>query len=247
MCGRFVVATAPEDLADLFHVHTIGDDLPRPSLNVAPTDRVPIVLDARPKGENSAEPPVRRLESARWGLVPGWAGDVKIGITAFNARIESAADKPHFRSAVAKRRAILPATGYYEWRTLDGTKVPYFIHLPGGELTLFAGLYEWWRDPARADDDPQRWLLSASVLTRESGGALNDIHDRMPVFLHPDLIDEWLDPAERGGRQLLEEISARGAEQAQRMQFHEVDRSVGNVRNNSPLLTQPLTSTPGSQ
>lgn len=240
MCGRFVVSGVATDLVDMFDVDTVGDDLPEPSWNVAPTDRVPIVLDSVPKGDDAGGEPVRRLEAARWGLVPAWAKDIKVGVTAFNARIESAAEKPHFKNAVKKRRAIVPATGYYEWKTVDGVKTPYFIHLPDAELVVFAGLYEWWRNPAASDDSPDKWLLSTSVLTRQATGELAGIHDRMPVFLSSGMIDEWLDPHEEAGEELLDEISAGGAELEQRMEFYEVDRAVGNVRNNTPELLLPI-------
>ena len=240
MCGRFVVAGPTRDLVNLFDVDLPAEDLPEPSWNVAPTDRVPIVIDTIPKGADPEDEPVRRLEAARWGLVPGWAKDIKVGVTAFNARIESAAEKPHFKNAVTKRRAIVPATGYYEWKTVDGVKTPYFIHLPEGELLVFAGLYEWWRNPAEGDDSPNKWLLSTSILTRDAAGELADIHDRMPVFLSPELMDEWLDPHSQGTPELLDEVSAGGADLAGLVEFHEVDRAVGNVRNNSPALAEPV-------
>ena len=242
MCGRYVVAGAADDLVRMFDVDLAADDMPGPSFNVAPTDRVPIVLDTEPKGADPDDEPVRRLESARWGLVPPWAKDVKVGVTAFNARIEAAAEKPHFTNAVKKRRAVVPATGYYEWKTVDDVKTPYFIHLPEGELFVFAGLYEWWRNPAEGDDSPDKWLLSTTILTREASGALAGIHDRMPVFLSPELLDEWLDPHTEGEEHLLAEISNGGEAVAEYAQFHVVDRAVGNVRNNSPELTRPLES-----
>ena len=240
MCGRFVVAGAAGDLVSLFDVDLPAEDLPGPSWNIAPTDRVPIVLDSIPKGDDAGDVPVRRLEGARWGLVPGWAKDVSVGVTAFNARIETAAEKSHFKNAVKKRRAVVPADGYYEWRTVDGIKTPHFIHLPAGELFVFAGLYEWWRNPAAADDSPDKWLLSTSILTRGSTGELAGIHDRMPVFLEESLVDEWLDPHTEGSQELLDEVAAGGAEVAERAEFYEVDRAVGNVRNNSPQLIEPL-------
>lgn len=240
MCGRFVVAGAASDLVEMFDIDRTADDMPPPSFNVAPTDRVPVVLDTIPKGADPDDPPLRRLEAARWGLVPPWAKDLKVGVTAFNARIESARDKPHFSNAVKKRRAIVPATGYYEWKTVDDVKTPHFIHLPGAELFIFAGLYEWWRNPAAADDAPDKWLLSTSILTRDATGELAAIHDRMPVFLSPELLDEWLDPHTEGDEDLLAEISHGGVEMAERVEFHVVDRAVGNVRNNSPALMEPV-------
>lgn len=240
MCGRFVVAGAATDLVTLFDVDLVGEDLPAASWNVAPTDRVSIVLDSLPKDADADSEPVRRLEAARWGLVPGWAKDSKGGATAINARIESAAEKPHFRTAVKKRRAIVPVSGYYEWRRADGVKTPHFIHLPDDQLTVFAGLYEWWRDPAAADDAPDKWLLSTSILTRQAEGELASIHDRMPVFLTADLADEWLDPHTEGTPELLELVSTGSLEVAEAMTFYEVDRAVGNVRNNGPQLIEPI-------
>lgn len=244
MCGRFVVAGASADLVALFDVDLPAEELPSPSWNIAPTDQVPIILDSLPKDSAIAEGavpdvPVRRLESARWGLVPAWAKDVSVGVRAFNARIETVGDNNMFKTAVRKRRAIVPATGYYEWRTVDGVKHPQFIHLPD-ELTVFAALYEWWRNPAAADDAPDKWLLSTTIITRDSAGPLADIHDRMPVFLSPELIEEWLDPHAEFSEELLEAIADGGAETAERMEFYEVGREVGNVRNNGPQLLEPV-------
>jgi putative SOS response-associated peptidase YedK len=238
MCGRFVVAGAATDLVDMFDIDTVGENLPEPSYNVAPTDRVSIVLDSVPKNDES-DVPVRRLEAARWGLVPSWAKDPAVGVRAFNARIESAASKSHFATAVKKRRALVPATGYYEWKSVDGVKTPHFIHLPD-ELIVFAGLYEWWRNPAADAESPDRWLLSTSILTREATGELASIHDRMPVFLSPDLMDEWLDPHTEGDENLLAAISEGGAQMQERVETYEVDRAVGNVKNNSPALIDPI-------
>lgn len=240
MCGRFVVAGAATDLVEMFDIDLIADNLPEPSFNVAPTDRVSIVLDTIGKNAAADDEPVRRLEAARWGLVPVWSKDPKSGVSAINARIETAAEKSTFATAVKKRRAIIPATGYYEWKVIDGVKTPHFIHSPDGELMVFAGLYEWWRDPAAADNSPDRWLLSTSILTRDATGALAGIHDRMPVFLSPELLDEWLDPHTEGSTELLDEISAGGAEIAQFLEFHEVDKAVGNVRSSGPSLIEPI-------
>ena len=240
MCGRFVVAGAATDLIEMFDVDLAAGNLPAPSFNVAPTDQVSIILDTIPKGSPDDAEPVRRLESARWGLVPAWAKDQKTGASAINARIETAAEKATFSTAVTKRRAIVPATGYYEWKVIDGVKTPYFIHLPEGELLVFAGLYEWWRNPAAADDSPDKWLLSTAILTRDATASLADIHDRMPVFLSPELLDEWLDPHTEGSTELLDEISAGGTHVAEYVEFHEVDRAVGNVRSSGPSLIQPI-------
>ncbi len=244
MCGRFVVAGATGDLVALFDVDLPADDLPAPSWNIAPTDRVSIVLDAVPKGPDAGDVPVRRLEAARWGLVPSWAKDPSAGPPAINARIETVTEKRQFSAAVQKRRAIVPATGYYEWRTVDGVKSPYFIHLPEGEIFAFAGLYEWWRNPAAAADAPDRWLLSTTILTQDATGELAQIHDRMPVFLSADLADDWLDPHETAADELLAAVSLAGVEIADNAAFHRVGPAVGNVRNNGPELIEEIGGDP---
>lgn len=234
MCGRFVVASVASELVGVLRVDVEGDDLPEPSFNVAPTDRAAIVLDSA-----KTEPPTRRLESARWGLVPSWAKDVKIGTRAFNARSEELEDKPMFRGALEKRRAVVPTSGYYEWTVVDGEKVPHYIHPADDEPLLMAGLYEWWRDPAKADDDPQKWVLSFTILTRDSIGHLGSIHDRMPLFLDPDHADAWLDPTTDNVRDVLDAAIDAAPLLADELSEHVVSRAVGNVRNNSPELIQP--------
>jgi putative SOS response-associated peptidase YedK len=242
MCGRFVLDRKTIDLVNLFDVDKFGDELPDRSWNIAPTQVISIVLDSLPKAteEEPYPEPLRRLEAARWGLVPGWAKDPMSGPPLFNARSEDVATKASFKNAVAKRRAVIPASGYYEWRVVDGAKIPNYISLPGDELLVFAGLYEWWRNPAAADDAPDKWLLSASILTRPSSGELADIHDRMPVFLDSDLVEGWLDPQEVGSQELVDEAVAGGGEVAERIQFHEVGASVGSVQSNSEQLTEPV-------
>jgi putative SOS response-associated peptidase YedK len=242
MCGRFVLNRKTSDLTGLFDVDTVGEGLPGPSWNIAPTQSISIVLDSLPRASQD-EPypePIRRLESARWGLVPQFATDPKTGPPLFNARSEEVAEKPSFRNAVRTRRAVVPASGYYEWRVVDGAKVPFYVSLPGEELMLFAGLYEWWRNPAIANGAPGAWLLSATVITRAASGPLVDLHDRMPVFLDAYLLEEWLDPQHSDddpvGKELVDEIVAGGAEVAERVGFHEVSAAVGSVENNDATL-----------
>lgn len=239
MCGRFVVAGATGDLVSLFDVDLPAESLPGPSWNIAPTDPVAIILDAVPKGPDAGSEPIRRMESAKWGLVPAWSKDPKSGPSAINARIESVIEKPTFKTAVQRRRALVPATGYYEWRTADGVKTPYFISLGEGQVMAFAGLYEWWRNPAAAEDAPDKWLLTTSILTQAATGELASIHDRMPVFLSPDVAEDWLDPHEPASAELLGAVSLGGIELADDAEFYAVSPAVGNVRNNGPELIEP--------
>lgn len=245
MCGRYVSSKSVGDIVTFFDVELVGENLATPSWNVAPTVQINVVLDALPRDRTAEGAPlatVRRLESARWGLVPTWAKDVSVGARMFNARIEEAADKSAFRNAVKKRRAAIPASGYYEWQKLaDGTKSPFYINPGEGEdLFAFAGLYEWWRNPAAADDAPDKWLLSTTILTQDSVGPLAEIHDRMPVVLEPDALDHWLNPEFEGDADLLDDIAGASIDFIETFELRPVGREVGNVRNDSPELIAPV-------
>ena len=242
MCGRFVVADAGSELVGVLRVDVEGDDLPAPSYNVAPTDQAAIVLDSI-----KTEPPTRRLASARWGLVPSWAKDLSIGSRAFNARAEEVEDKPMFRNALIKRRAVVPASGYYEWKTAEGLKIPHYIH-PGDDSPMFfAGLYEWWKNPELKDDDPARWVLSFTILTRDSIGHLGSIHDRMPLFLDPDFADAWLDPTTENVGDILDAAIDAAPDVAETLTDFPVSKAVGNVRNNGPELIEPAEAPPSER
>jgi putative SOS response-associated peptidase YedK len=235
MCGRFVVANVGSELVGVLRVDVEAEDLPAPSYNIAPTSQVAIVLDSA-----KTEPPTRRLEVARWGLVPSWAKDVKIGARAFNARAEELEDKPMFRHALAKRRAVVPASGYYEWKQVGDQKIPHYIHPADESPMFFAGLYEWWKDASKPDDDPARWVLSFTILTRDSIGRLGSIHDRMPLFIDPDHADAWLDPDTDNVRDVLDAAIDAAPAIADELDNHVVSKAVGNVRNDSPELIEPV-------
>jgi putative SOS response-associated peptidase YedK len=210
----------------------------RASWNVAPTSDVPIVLERLVEGR-----PRRQVHVAKWGLVPRWAKDPSVGVRSFNARSETVLEKPTFRTAVRSRRCGVPVEGYYEWKKLpDGTKQPYFVHAPDGSLTTFAGLYEWWKDPAKADGDSGQWLLSCSILTMASppDGELAALHDRLPVPLTREGLAEWLNPAAEDPAAVLGAVLADAPGVAAGWQLDPVGAAVGNVRNDSPELTVPL-------
>lgn len=212
----------------------------RQSWNVAPTTDVPIVLERLLDGEVH-----REVHVARWGLVPGWAKDLSVGVRAFNARSETVESKPTFRAAIKKRRAAVPVQGYYEWKKIGGKKQPYFVHHPQGKLIFFAGLYEWWKD---ADDT---WILSTTILTMDSPpaqdpgilGELAGLHDRLPIPMGRDMMRAWLDPERQEETTvLLERLRAQAFDEASQWAMHEVDSAVGNVRNNSAELIEPHSS-----
>src|ERR1700758_2889401 len=168
MCGRYASGRKRIELLEEFSVQRdqVAEPL-KPDYNVAPTKAVYTVVDraarpagAEPAGADAGAPdPERELRVMRWGLVPFWAKDVKIGSRMINARAETIAEKPAFRRAFAKRRCLVPADGYYEWQQVPGAaKQPIYISRADGRSLAFAGLYELWRDPAVNSDDQDAWL-----------------------------------------------------------------------------------------
>ncbi len=247
MCGRYASSRQPEDLVEEFEIRQ--SDLPslEPDFNVAPTKEVYAVLERPPREGDSGTTdagPERQLRVLSWGLVPFWAKDPKVGSRMINARMETVADKPAYRRAFERRRAILPADGYYEWYpteqlTASGKprKQPYFIRPTDGGVLAMAGLYEIWRDPAKAEDDPTRFRWTCTVLTTSAEDSLGHIHDRMPLMLARERYDAWLDPRRTATDDLLAllEPAAPG-----RLEAYPVSTLVSSVRNNGPELVDPL-------
>lgn len=188
--------------------------------NIAPTQLAPVVV-SRDEGAH--------VEAMRWGLVPGWAKDKKIGAKAINARVETVVEKPMFRSAFKKRRCLVPASGYFEWREEEDGKQPYFIHGPDDELLMFAGLWELWRGE---ESDP--WLKTFTILTGEPGKVSGNIHDRQPVILSPDLYDLWLTASPEDA------VSALAAVPTADLEYYPVTKAVGSPRNSGPEVVRPL-------
>lgn len=242
MCGRYASSRRPDELIDEFDAAPHFDEAPAASWNVAPTDEVFAVLERPPRDEpdDAAE---RQLRVVRWGLVPSWAKERSIGARMINARLETLAEKPAFRKALAVRRCLVPADGYYEWYPTEETdakgkpkKQPFYIRPADGGVLAMAGLYEMWRDPTKADDDPTRWLWTCTVITTEATDDIGVIHDRMPLMVTRDHWAEWLDPRAEGADVLpLLEPAAPG-----RLEAYPVSTAVGNVRNNGAELVAPL-------
>jgi putative SOS response-associated peptidase YedK len=170
---------------------SVVEDLP-PSWKVAPMQGIPYIAERLHEGEL-----VRRLEVARWGLVPIWWEDPKAGGQLINARSETVTEKPSFGAAAAKRQALIPANGHYEWqKSVDGTKIPHRFHGQDEDQLLgFADLYEYWSDPTKEEDAPDKWLVTAAILTTQVDDALEEIHERSPVIILKDLHGQWLDPS----------------------------------------------------
>lgn len=245
MCGRFVVAKTVGEMLTIFEADEIIGNIPGPSYNIAPTQQIAILVDrsfekaddGAPIGELS-----REIHSARWGLVPRWSKTgPESGAPLINGRIESILEKPSFKDSVVRRRCVFPASGYYEWHVnADGSKQPFYINAGTDGMFAFAGLYEWWRDPSKSDSDPDRWLLSATTLTKDSAPELAHIHDRNPVLLTPATFEAWIDPHIEGDEELLAAVSADSDLVASEAEFYPVDAAVGSVRNNSADLIRAI-------
>jgi putative SOS response-associated peptidase YedK len=255
MCGRYASARKRIELLEEFSVERdeVAEPL-APDYNVAPTKPVYAVL-SRPRSAPDDGPAddrasgaganaERQLRIVRWGLVPFWAKDIKIGSRMINARAETVSEKPAFRRAFAKRRCLLPADGYYEWQQEPGgPKQPIYISRTDGHPLAFAGLYELWRDPAVAREDDDAWLWTATIITTSAPDELGMIHDRMPMIIEPDRWSDWLDPVNGDVadlRSLLSPAAVTG------LTTYPVSAAVNSVRNNGPRLIEPLAGSPAS-
>ena len=186
MCGRYAITVSSlNKLLAQFGVELVEMSETRlpwtPRYNVAPTTTVPAVRN-REDGK-------RELVQLRWGLIPPWAKDTKIAYSTINARADTVATKPAFRSAFKKRRCLIIADGYYEWRKEGKAKLPLYYQIDGGKPFAFAGLWEWWRDPADKDAEP---IESCTIITTDANELAKQVHDRMPVILDSEDYGAWL-------------------------------------------------------
>ena len=229
MCGRYAVPNTTDELLSLFDATGANATDWKPSCSVAPTDPAPIVR------EWSHDETVQRdVDLASWGLKPGWAKPG--GPAPINARLESVASNGMFRSAYTSQRCLVPMAGYYEWQQMDDGKQPYFIHSDGDVLAA-AGLYA-----ARQEDDV--WKITFTIITRAARDASGENHDRMPVFLTPDMWDPWLRPEKISDKEeALSRLDRSSAAVAKTVTAHPVARAVNNVRalnSEDPGLIEPI-------
>ncbi len=222
MCGRFTLRANPADIVAHFGVDEVPEEIFLPRFNIAPSQTVATVrLDTDH----------RTLRMARWGLIPGWAKDAKIGFSLTNARAETVSEKPAFRSAFKSKRCLIPADGFYEWVPITTKlKQPYHFHRIDGALLGFAGLWERWRD---ADGQT---VETCSIITTTANGVVRPVHDRMPVILDPADYGQWLDP--RAGAEELLTLLRPAPEEA--LMAIAVSRYVSNARNQGKECLQPL-------
>jgi putative SOS response-associated peptidase YedK len=180
MCGRFTLTASPQIIAEFFKLSEVPDITPR--YNIAPTQSVATVIA-------SSQLLQRQFQFMRWGLIPSWAKDIKIGSKMINARSETVAEKPAFRSAIKHRRCLIVADGFYEWLPQGKHKQPYYFQMAQGAPFAFAGLWENWESPEAEK------IVSCTIITTAANETVQPVHDRMPVILPDTAWEEWLDPA----------------------------------------------------
>jgi putative SOS response-associated peptidase YedK len=219
MCGRYTLRTPVDTLAERFEI----DDAPSSvaaSYNVAPTQGVATVL---------IEDGKRKLEMLQWGLIPSWADDPSIGNKMINARGETVAEKPSFRKAFRNHRCLVLADGFYEWQKTANGKQPYYIRMDDGSPFAFAGLWESWQNG--------REIRSATIITTDANDVVAPIHNRMPVILHPEDYQLWLDPDFDEKEPLTTLLKPYPSEA---MEAYPVSRRVNSPSNNEPSIIESV-------
>jgi putative SOS response-associated peptidase YedK len=218
LCGRFVQFSSLRTLADHFQIDLFGDEWTA-SYNIAPTQEIYAVIH-----QNG-----RRLVKFHWGLVPFWSKDLSGASRLINARAETVAQKPSFRTAFKRRRCLILSDGFYEWKGEKGHKQPYFMFLPDQQPMAFAGLWEAWKPKDAADD--QSTYKSCTIITREASSSVRDIHHRMPVILTPEAYARWLNPENQRTNYLQNIIDT---EYIRKLKYFPVSKMVNRVQNNTP-------------
>jgi putative SOS response-associated peptidase YedK len=180
MCGRYRLSRRKQLVEEYFETEPWQEDW-NPRYNIAPTQPVPVI-------RQHPREPVRQISIMRWGLVPHWAKDTSGAARTINARSETAATKPAFRDPLKYRRCLIPADAFYEWKRDGTSKQPYCFEVNDGEIFAFAGLWDGWKNAEG------RWIKTCSILTTTPNAVTSSVHDRMPVILHPDIYNLWLDP-----------------------------------------------------
>jgi putative SOS response-associated peptidase YedK len=220
MCGRYTITSAPEAIRALFRYQEQPNFPAR--YNVAPTQPIPIVRVT--EGQ-------RHFALVRWGLLPSWVKDPKTFTLLINARGESVIDKPAFRAAMKRRRCLIPADGFYEWKAVGSRKQPYFVKLKSGAPMALAGLWECWTGPNGEE------LETAAIVTTEANRTLGAIHGRMPGIVPPETFDLWLNCTDVDARTAAALI-APAPENL--LDVYPVSPAVNRTANDNPRLVEPL-------
>jgi putative SOS response-associated peptidase YedK len=222
MCGRFTLTADPNELREAFPWLNIPE-APAPRYNVAPSQPVAVIPN---DGRN-------QLDYFIWGLIPSWAKDASIGNRMINARAETLTEKPSFRAAFRRRRCLIPANGFFEWKQDVGgkTKTPLYIRLKSGQPFALAGLWERW------DSKDGSTIFSCTIITTQPNELLQSIHNRMPVILPPHTYTHWLDPGEPNLSDLAGLLQPYPAEE---MTAYPVSRLVNSPANDLPACIEPV-------
>ncbi len=228
MCGRYSLTTPLEAMRQVFDFSERPNLAPR--VNIAPSQEVAAVRLGEGEGGG------RHLVALRWGLIPSWAKELGIGNRMINARAETIAEKPAFRAAFRYRRCLIPADGFYEWKTERGRKQPYRIVLESGAPFAFAGLWERWEGPKGGVAGGEAAVESCTIVTTEANTRLQAIHHRMPVILAPETYDLWLDPATPGAQA---QALLRPAP-SEWFTAYRVSPKINSPANDDPALIAPL-------
>ena len=220
MCGRFSRHHKPDEIAERFDVELIDFDFD-PRYNIAPSQISPVI----------AFQSERKMMAAKWGLVPFWAKDPAIGNKLINARAETLAEKPSFKNALAKRRCLIPADGFYEWQKKSkGPSQPYYVRLNGGGLFAFAGLWELWKNPEGG------MLQTFTIITTEPNELIKTFHHRMAVILKPEDEGAWIDP-ENSVNEVLRLLKPYPAEG---MEAYMVSRAINSPSTDNEALIERI-------
>ena len=224
MCGRFTLTAEYQEIIDRFDIEAaIQEELYHPSFNIAPSQSVLSVINDGQKN---------RLGFLRWGLIPPWSTDEKIGYKMINARAETLTEKPSFRDAYKKRRCLVLADSFYEWKRHDDqTKTPMRIKLKSDDMFAIAGIWERWNSPKG------NTIFSCTIITTTANKLVRDIHDRMPVILKPEGEKTWLDPSVNEPKKLNHLLQPLPEDL---MEAYEISSLVNSPKNNSPSLIERI-------
>ncbi|MFB3894865.1 MAG: SOS response-associated peptidase [bacterium] len=221
MCGRFVILD-PEMIIRKYNIQKKPAFTFTARYNIAPSQEIPIVL----------RDTANRLELMKWGLIPFWAKDPDIGNRMINARAETLAEKPSFRSSLKSKRCLIPASGFYEWKEVGGRKMPYLIKLKDTPLFSFAGLYDIWLDEQKQE------IKTFTIITTVANDYLAPIHNRMPVIFNEHDENLWLDKSIDTGKL----ITLLNPYPSEFMEAYSVSPAVNNIKNDSVDLIKPIES-----
>ena len=224
MCGRFSL-TDIDSIFSRFGV-IISKDINKkitPHYNIAPTQKIPVIY----KDKNQEN----RIEFMRWGLVPYWAKDPKIGYKMINARAETLTQKPSFKHLLKSKRCLVPSSGFYEWKRIDKRKVPYYIGIKNSKIFSFAGLYDNWKDSVGNE------LKTFTIITTNSNNTLKPIHNRMPVILEREFEEDWLDVKTHDFDSLKQMLKPYPDD---KMIAYAVSTEVNNPSNDNPELIRKV-------